>query len=96
MTQIEARFGLAVRRLRGHKKLSQEALAGQAGLNRSYLGEVERGCVSPSITTAAKLAQALEVPLAELLAACEAPPWALWPAMAPGAKVTAGRRNAHR
>jgi transcriptional regulator with XRE-family HTH domain len=80
MHQIEQRFGLAVRRLRGRKGLSQEALAGQAGLNRSYLGEVERGCVSPSITTAAKLAQALDVPLAELVEACEAPPLTLWPA----------------
>ena len=81
MQLLEERFGLAVRKLRSQRRLSQEALAAQAGLNRSYLGEVERGCVSPSIATAAKLAQALDVPLAELVEACEAPPRVLWPAL---------------
>lgn len=65
------RFGGAVRRLREGRGWSQELLAEKADLNRSYLGEVERGCVMPSLATAAKLAAALCLPLSELLAACE-------------------------
>lgn len=64
-------FGGAVRRLREGHGWSQELLAEKADLNRSYLGEVERGCVMPSLATAAKLAAALCLPLSELLAACE-------------------------
>jgi len=68
---IEQQFGLAVRRLREQRRWSQERLAAEATLNRSYLGEVERGSVAPSITTAAKLALALDVRLAELVSQCE-------------------------
>jgi len=65
------RFGQAVRRLREAQRWSQEELAAQAGLNRSYLGEIERAAVMPSLATAAKLAQALAVPLSSLIARCE-------------------------
>lgn len=54
-------FGLAVRQLRERQGLSQEALALRSTLNRSYLGEVERGNAIASIVTAHKLAQALNV-----------------------------------
>ncbi len=50
---------------------SQELLAERADLNRSYLGEVERGSAIPSLATAAKLASALEIPLSGLLSECE-------------------------
>lgn len=56
-TLIE-RFGAAVRQLREARDWSQEALAEQAGLNRSYVGEIERGEVVVSLLTVAKLAQA--------------------------------------
>jgi XRE family transcriptional regulator, regulator of sulfur utilization len=51
-------FGSGVRQLREAQGWSQEQLAEQAGLNRSYVGEVERGDVSVSLTTVAKLAHA--------------------------------------
>lgn len=65
------RFGAVVRRLREGRGWSQERLAGRAELNRSYMGEIERGVVMPSLATAAKLAAALEVPLWQLLQRCE-------------------------
>jgi len=65
------RFGTAVRHLRETHGWSQERLAGLAELNRSYMGEVERGTVMPSLATAAKLAQALGVPLSVLISRCE-------------------------
>ena len=66
------RFGDIVRQRREELRWSQEALAGRAQLNRSYLGEVERGDAVPSLVTMDKLAQALELRLSALLERCEA------------------------
>ena len=71
MSDMGTRFGAAVRRLREAKGWSQEELAGQAELNRSYMGEIERATAMPSLATAAKLARALEVSLSHLIAHCE-------------------------
>jgi transcriptional regulator with XRE-family HTH domain len=71
MQALVTRFGGMVRRLREARGWSQERLAGLAELNRSYMGEVERGSVMPSLATAAKLAQALGVPLSALISCCE-------------------------
>lgn len=60
-------FGATVRRLREARGWSQEHLAEEAGLNRSYVGEIERGEVIASIVTVEKLAKALAVPIAALL-----------------------------
>jgi len=65
------RFGQAVRVLREARAWSQEELAAQAGLNRSYLGEIERAAAMPSLATAAKLSRALDVALSALIARCE-------------------------
>lgn len=66
-----SRFGLVVRAARRRQGWSQEAFAERADLNRSYLGEIERGDVVPSLHTLAKLAAALELRLSELLSRCE-------------------------
>jgi len=71
MTALIQDFGLAVRHFRETHGWSQELLAEKADLNRSYLGEVERGRVIPSLATAQKLASALEISLSGLLAHCE-------------------------
>lgn len=52
---------------------SQECLAHRAQLNRSYMGEIERATAMPSLATAGKLAQALDVPLSELISRFEVP-----------------------
>jgi transcriptional regulator with XRE-family HTH domain len=67
MSQVSARFGNAVRRRREALRWSQELLAERAQLNRSYLGEVERGEAVPSLATMDKLAAALAVDLTALL-----------------------------
>ena len=67
MTAVVRIFGLTVRQLRESKAWSQEQLAEQAGLNRSYVGEIERGTVTASIVTVDKLARAFDVPMAHLL-----------------------------
>jgi transcriptional regulator with XRE-family HTH domain len=68
---IGRRFGEVVRGLRGARGWSQEQLAARAELNRSYMGEIERASAMPSLATAAKLAEALELPLSRLIRSCE-------------------------
>jgi transcriptional regulator with XRE-family HTH domain len=64
-------FAQILRQLREERGWSQEQLAERADLNRSYLGEVERGRAVPSIITVSKLASALEIQLSSLIARCE-------------------------
>lgn len=71
MTELITHFGLTVRSSREERGWSQERLAEEADLNRSYLGEIERGSVSPSLVTVAKLAGALNLSPARLLDRCE-------------------------
>jgi len=68
MSTLVGRFGATVRQLREAQGWTQEQLAKYAGLNRSYVGEVERGACIASIVTVDKLAKALAVPMARLLA----------------------------
>jgi transcriptional regulator with XRE-family HTH domain len=60
-------FGEVVRAERLKIGLSQDELAHRSGLNRVYMGEVERGEKSVSIETIAKIASALKVKGGELL-----------------------------
>ncbi len=66
---IEA-FGLTVRQLREANGWSQEQLAEHSNLNRSYVGEIERACVIPSLVTAHKIAEALDLDIVTLLTHC--------------------------
>jgi len=61
MSMVGERFGKAVKEFRAAQGWSQEQLAGRADLNRSYLGEIERGSAMPSLATVVKLATALGV-----------------------------------
>ena len=60
-------FGETVRALREAGGLAQEALALDAGMDRSYLGKVERGEKQPSLDIVFRLAQVLSVTPAELV-----------------------------
>ena len=64
-------LGVTIRQLRMQQGLSQEQLAERSELNRSYVGEVERGQVVASIVTLQKLAVALDTNAAGLLVRCE-------------------------
>ncbi|MGJ7579678.1 helix-turn-helix domain-containing protein [Variovorax sp. RHLX14] len=71
MTALVERFGVAVRQLRTQNGWSQGQLAELSDLDRSYVGEIERGRVIASIVTAEKLALALQVDVATLLDLCQ-------------------------
>jgi transcriptional regulator with XRE-family HTH domain len=55
-----------IRRLRTAAGLSQEALAVDAGVDRSYMSRLERGTVSAGVDVLEKVADALGCKLAEL------------------------------
>lgn len=61
-------FGRIVKNIREERGISQEILAGRADLNRSYVGEVERGTAMPSLNTITKIAKALNLSASDLLA----------------------------
>lgn len=63
---INEHLGERLRALRLARGLSQDQLAHFAKMDRVYLGQVERGMRSASVETVAKLAEALDVPLAEV------------------------------
>jgi len=60
-------FGIAVRKMRHDRGLSQEALAHLAGLDRSYMGGIERGEHNVALVNIKKIANALGVPVHVLL-----------------------------
>ena len=55
-----------LRILRKQKGLSQEELADSAGINRNYVGQIEREEKSPTVDILEKLAIALEVSAVDL------------------------------
>ncbi len=57
---VRALFGKNLRKARLSKGLSQEQLAFNTGLHRTYIGGIERGERNPTIENVAKLALALE------------------------------------
>ena len=61
------RFGENLRAQRLKSGLSQEQLAHQAGLDRSYVGGVERGERNVSLLNMVKLVNSLGIAMSELL-----------------------------
>lgn len=64
--QVLIDLGVAIRAARLGMGLSQEALAVDAGLDRSYMGGVERGEHNLSAMNIVKIAQALQISPSEL------------------------------
>lgn len=60
-------LGAEIRRARARVRLSQEALAVDAGLDRSYMGGIERGEHNITIMNIVKIADALKVKPSALL-----------------------------
>jgi transcriptional regulator with XRE-family HTH domain len=66
MGQIALLVGEKIRDLRKQRGLSQESLALKAGINTSYLGQIERAEKSATIDTLEKITFALDVELEHL------------------------------
>jgi ribosome-binding protein aMBF1 (putative translation factor) len=64
---VARQFGAAVREARKQRGKTLEQVSHRiARMDAKYLGEIERGWHAPSIPTAKRIADALEVTLAEL------------------------------
>ena len=63
---IQEQFGSRVRDLRQKKGLSQESLAAECGLDRTYISGIERGKRNVSLQNIHILAEALDVSIAKL------------------------------
>ena len=64
---ITIHFGEQVRSTRKNLNISQEELALIAGINRSHMGQIERGTKSAGLTMVARIAEALDCSAAQLL-----------------------------
>jgi transcriptional regulator with XRE-family HTH domain len=60
-------FAINLRRLRNAKGFSQDDLAYEAGVSRSYLSQIEKGSFYVSLKIIGKLAETLQVEPEELL-----------------------------
>lgn len=60
-------FGQNVRKARRLRGLSQEQLALEAEIKRSYISDLERGARNPTVRLLGRLAQALNVKPEELV-----------------------------
>ncbi|WP_310352847.1 helix-turn-helix transcriptional regulator [Methylobacterium sp. BE186] len=81
-----ARVAWHLRRLRTERGLSQESLAVDAAVDRTYVSGIERGTFNPSVDLIERLAKALAVDVAEFFTpvdASAAPPQPLRPGRRP-------------
>lgn len=61
------RLGRIIRDKREHQNLTQVELASKAGVDRNYIGMVERGERNPSYLSLQKIANGLGIPVEELI-----------------------------
>jgi transcriptional regulator with XRE-family HTH domain len=64
---VRRRVGLNVRKFRAERGLSQEELAFECGLHRTYVSGVERGVRNPTVVVLERIAKALKVAASRLL-----------------------------
>jgi transcriptional regulator with XRE-family HTH domain len=64
---VRHRLAANMKRLRKERGWSQETLADEAGLDRTYVSGIERVVRNPTITVVERVASALECRLGDLL-----------------------------
>ncbi len=67
MEGVRVRFGRAVRSRRHKLGVSQEEFADMCGLDRTYIGGIERGERNVALVNIEKIARALKISLSELI-----------------------------
>jgi transcriptional regulator with XRE-family HTH domain len=65
-SKIQLQLGERIRFFRKRNGISQEELAFQSGLDRTYLGGIERGERNPSLLNIEKIANALGIRIKDL------------------------------
>ena len=67
MSELSKVIGCSIRNKRKEKNITQESLALQCGIDRSYMGRIERGEVNITVEKIYEIASALDVKVYELL-----------------------------
>ena len=67
MDSSHIRLAKKLKSLRRKQKITQEELAQKASLNVSYIGRIENGKQSPTLSTLLRISRALGVSVSELL-----------------------------
>ncbi len=62
-------FGINVRRIRTDQGMTLEALAHEAGLAYTYVGQIERGLRNPTLKVVERIAEVLKIAPEKLLVA---------------------------
>lgn len=66
-SRTHQKFGQRIKELRKQRNVTQEELAFRIGVDRSYMGFIERGERNPTLDKIRKIASALKLPLPELV-----------------------------
>lgn len=64
---VRRRVGINLKYFRKERGLSQEELAFECGLHRTYISGVERGVRNPTVLVLEEIANALKIPASRLL-----------------------------
>jgi len=67
----EVAFGIVLRKFRNRIHFSQERLAAESGLDRTFISLLERGLRQPSLTTILFLAKAMNISSKDILSNVE-------------------------
>ncbi|EEH69288.1 MULTISPECIES: helix-turn-helix domain-containing protein [Acinetobacter] len=71
MTELSIAIGQLIRNKRLELKITQESLALQCGIDRSYVGRIERGEVNITVEKLYEIAEILKINPQELLPTLE-------------------------
>lgn len=63
---LQRKFGLVIKELRLEKGLSQESLANQSDIDRTYISDIEKGERNISLKIIAQLSKTLQISLSGL------------------------------
>jgi len=69
--EITVAFAAVLRKHRGAEGMSQEKLAEKANIHPTHVGLIERSLRNPSLKVAKAIADALRLPLAQMIAEAE-------------------------
>jgi len=65
---LQSRLGAAIRERREGSGFSQDSFADLIGMHRAYYSAIERGERNVTLSTLARLAEGLKVPIAKVMA----------------------------
>ncbi len=64
--KIQKSFGIIIKELRNNAGISQERLALESGVDRTYIGDTEKGNRNVSLEIIEKLCRYFKIPISEL------------------------------